>query len=69
VLPKLLAAEFKNKTRDRRLLLYAEFLDNLKAWQAQVMMQQFHRFPFMSSWRGRLADAIQTYREQRSKNS
>jgi hypothetical protein len=67
VLPMLFAAAFKNKTLDRRLFLYGEFLDNLKAVQSRTMMQQFRRFPFMFTWQGRLADIVQKYREQRPK--
>jgi len=65
--PGLFATMLKKKSRERRVFLYGEFLDNLKAWQSQVMMQQFRRFPFMFSWQGRLSDAVLKYREQRPK--
>jgi hypothetical protein len=69
LVPGLFAATLKKKTRERRIFLYGEFLDNLKAWQSQVMMQQFRRFPFMFSWQGRLSDAVLKYREQRPKQA
>jgi len=67
IAPGLFAAIWKKKTHDRRVYLYGEFLDNLKAWQSQTMMQSFRRFPFMFSWQGRLAEAVLKYREQRPK--
>ena len=67
IAPGLFAAFWKRKTRDRRVYLYGEFLDNLKAWQSQTMMQSFRRFPFMFPRQGRLADAVLKYREQRPK--
>jgi hypothetical protein len=67
ILPMLFAAAFRSKAFDRRLFLYAEFLDNLKTWQSRTMMGQFQRFPFMFTWQGRLADIIEEYREHRPK--
>lgn len=69
IAPGLFAAFYGRKTRDRRVYLYGEFLDNLKAWQSQTMMQSFRRSPFMFSWQGRLADAVLKYREQQPKPS
>jgi hypothetical protein len=66
-LPKLFATEFKNKTRDQRLFLYGEFLDNVKTWQAHTMRQEFRRFPFMFSWQGRLGEIVQKCRDTRPK--
>jgi hypothetical protein len=64
ILPKLFAAAFKTKPQQQRLLMYGGFIDNLRTWQAQARMQQFHRFPFMFSWHGRLEEAVKKYREQ-----
>ena len=42
----------------QRLEIYGKFLHDLKAWQTQVMFQQFRRFPFMFSWDGRLRELV-----------
>jgi hypothetical protein len=59
VLPQLFAAEFKNMNHENRILVYGEFIDNLRTCQAQVMF----------SWQGRLADAVQKCRDQRQRAS
>jgi|GEM_PF-6692410 len=64
ILPDLFTVALKNKTRDQRVILYGEFLDGLKTWQSRTMMQ-YQRFPFMFTWHGRLADAVEKYRAQR----
>lgn len=64
ILPDLFTVALKNKTRDQRVILYGEFLDGLKTWQSRTMMQ-YQRFPFMFTWQGRLADAVEKYRAQR----
>lgn len=65
ILPHLFAAEFKALNRDNRIQVYGNFIDNLRTRQAQAMMQEFHRFPFMFSWQGRLGDAVQKCRDHR----
>jgi hypothetical protein len=64
ILPGLFSAALKNNTHDQRVILYGEFLDGLKTWQSQTMMQ-YQRFPFMFAWQGRLAEAVEKYRAQR----
>ena len=66
-IPLLFAAAFGSKTLDQRQILYGAFLDHLKSWQSQIMMQQFQRFPFMFTWQGRLASFVQKYRDQKPK--
>jgi hypothetical protein len=61
VVPELFMLAFKNKNREQRLVIYGGFLDHLKSWQAQAMMQ-LRRFPFMYNWEGRLLDCVQKYR-------
>ena len=67
IIPLLFAAAFGSKTPDQRQILYGAFLDHLKSWQSQIMMQQFQRFPFMFTWQGRLASFVQKYRDQKPK--
>ena len=67
ILTMLFAAAFNKKTKDQRIFIYGGFLDGLKSWQSNIMMQQFQRFPFMFTWPPRLADAVAKYRAQKTK--
>src|ERR1017187_1599191 len=66
ILPGLFDAEFKNKNPEQVMLVYGEFLDGLRAWQENAMMQH-NRFPFMFSWPHRLEEIIETSRAQRQR--
>ncbi len=67
--PKLFELAFKDKNREQRLLVYGGFLYHLKVWQEQVMFQQFHHWPFMYGWEGRLRDIADKYEAQLPKKA
>jgi len=56
-------AIFSGKESSARLLLLGEYLTHLKKWQAEVMMKQFRRYPFMFDWGGPLKQVADAYRE------
>lgn len=66
ILPGLFDAEFKSKNIEQVMLVYGEFLDGLRAWQENAMMQH-NRFPFMFSWPHRLEETVETSRAQRQR--
>jgi hypothetical protein len=48
-------------SKEEREVFYGEFLNQLKTWQDQTMMQQM-RFPFLLTWPPRLQSAIDQYK-------
>jgi hypothetical protein len=56
-------AVFQGKDTPARLLLLGEYLTHLAKWQAEVMMHQFHRHPFIFDWEGQLKQIADAYRE------
>jgi len=45
------------------LLFLGGYLDSLKAFQSQAMLQS-NRFPFMFEWEGRLGQIVKAYRDR-----
>jgi hypothetical protein len=56
---------FKGKPAQQRLLFVGCFLEHLRSWQAQVMMQQ-NKFPFMFEWPGRLKEIIEKCKQAKT---
>lgn len=56
------AAFFNEKQGHERIVFLGGFLDYLKRWQAEVMMQN-RRFPYMGDWTGKLKAAVDAYKQ------
>ncbi|MFZ0772079.1 MAG: hypothetical protein WCA49_03420 [Candidatus Sulfotelmatobacter sp.] len=67
--PRLLELAFKGKNREQRLLIYGGFLHHLQVWQERAMFQQFHNWPFMHGWEGRLGEIVEKYERQLPKRA
>jgi len=65
ILEQAIDLVLKGKGTQDRLLFLGGFLAHLKAWQAEVMMHQFSRFPFMFDWPGRLKAITFAYLESK----
>jgi hypothetical protein len=63
--PQTAAAVFEPISKGDREVFYGEFLNQLKTWQDQAMMQQM-RFPFLLTWPSRLQSAIDQYKSRQS---
>lgn len=59
--PQIAAAVFGEMSKEEREVFYGGFLNQLKTWQDQAMMQQM-RFPFLLTWPPRLQSAIDQYK-------
>jgi hypothetical protein len=53
---------FSGKDTTARLQILGEYLVHLKNWQADVMIHQFRRHPFMFDWEGPLKQIADSYR-------
>ena len=63
--PQIAVAVFASMSKEAREVFYGEFLDRLKTWQDQTMMQQM-RFPFLLAWPPRLQSAIDLYKSRQT---
>jgi hypothetical protein len=54
---------FDSENSGQRLLFLGGYLDSLKAFQSQAMLQS-NRFPFMFEWEGRLGQIVKAYRDR-----
>lgn len=61
--PQIAVAVFASMSKEEREVFYGEFLDRLKTWQDQTMMQQM-RFPFLLAWPPQLQSAIDLYKSR-----
>jgi hypothetical protein len=59
--PQVIDTVFRAMSKLEREVFFGEFLNQLKAWQDQAMMQQM-RSPFLLSWPARLQTAIDQYK-------
>jgi hypothetical protein len=63
--PQVVAAVFQSTSKQDREDFYGEFLNQLKTWQDQALMQQM-RFSFSLTWPPRLQSAIDQYKSSQS---
>jgi len=61
--PEVAATVFGAMSVPEREVFFGEFLNQLKTWQDQAMMQQM-RFPFLLSWPPRLQSAIDQFKSR-----
>ncbi len=59
--PQTTAAVFAPMSKEEREVFFGGFLNQLKTWQDQTMMQQ-RRFPFLLTWPPRLQSAVDQFK-------
>jgi hypothetical protein len=63
--PQIAAAVFAVMSKAEREVFFGAFLNQLKTWQDQAMMQQM-RFPFLLAWPPRLQSAIDQFKSSQA---
>jgi hypothetical protein len=62
--PDIAKAVFSGMAQDDRIEFLGEFLQELKRWQGNVMMQR-QRFPYLLEWGGKLKRAVDMYKTKK----